>query len=270
MTSSVIIDGALVDVPFRVVHEAKLNPGDYRMRAGRPFQIMNHSISGNWPQPLLAGSGPPGVAAHIADIWDTDPTHSGAHFVVDLDGAVWQLADAVRAEAYHAEGSNPYSVGIEMCVTKRDEIYQATIDATVALNLFLCERLGIPPQLHGAAYLGDPLRRMETTVDGVRRNTGGPDCRGILSHRDNTSRRGRGDAGDNIITALLAAGVEGLDYNHDEDLEIGRRRQAALNALDARAGNTYRPLVVDGLVGPVSLAAAKRLGFVRWRDVPTA
>jgi hypothetical protein len=269
VTSSVIIDGALVDVPFRVVHEAKLNPGDYRMRAGRPFQIMNHSISGNWPQPLLAGSGPPGVAAHIADIWDTDPTHSGAHFVVDLDGAVWQLADAVRVEAYHAEGANPYSVGIEMCVTKRDEIYQATIDATVALNLFLCERLGIPPQLHGAAYRGDPLRRMETTVDGVRRNTGGPDCRGIFSHRDNTSRRGRGDAGDNIITALLAAGVEGLDYNHDEDLEIGRRRQAALNALDARAGNTYRPLAVDGLVGPVSLAAAKRLGFVRWRDVPT-
>jgi len=36
-----------------------------------------------------------------------------------------------------------------------------------------------------------------------------------------------------------------VDFDGGEDLELGKRRQAALNAIDARAGNTYRPLVVE-------------------------
>jgi hypothetical protein len=75
-----------------------------------------------------------------------------------------------------------------------------------------------------------------------------------------------------LISAAPGAGSRtslrsSRDYDGGEDLEVRKRRQAALNAADARAGNTYRPLVVDGIVGPASLAAARRLRFARWRDV---
>jgi hypothetical protein len=44
------------------------------------------------------------------------------------------------------------------------------------------------------------------------------------------------------------------------DLDVGRLRQAALNARG-------KQLTIDGLVGAASLAAAERRGFARWRDV---
>jgi hypothetical protein len=55
-----------------------------------------------------------------------------------------------------------------------------------------------------------------------------------------------------------------------EDLELGRARQAALDAADARAGLTWRPLVADGVCGPASIAAMRRHGYSRWRDVGCA
>jgi hypothetical protein len=84
----------------------------------------------------------------------------------------------------------------------------------------------------------------------------------VIGHRDQTARRERGDPGDAIWTALAALGLEGVDYDGGEDLELGRARQAVLVARGER-------IIVDGLVGPVSLAAARRQGFTRWRDVPT-
>jgi hypothetical protein len=60
-------------------------------------------------------------------------------------------------------------------------------------------------------------------------------------------------------SGIVAAGVVG-----------GRRRQAALNAADARAGNTWRPLVVDGVCGPASVQAMRRHGNEHWRNVGCA
>ncbi len=267
--SGLLIDGRLVPIPgLRIIPPAShggpswasLDPGDYRQRTARWIrQIVPHSTKGRWPQPILPGAGPGGRGRVVADFWRGDPAHSAAQLVVDTDGTVVCLCDLARAASYHAEASNPWSVGIEMYQLGGGEIYQATIDATVRLVLGLCETLAIPAQLPRGPYRGAPLRRMETGNGPGRRNTGGPDVVGIISHRWNTSERGRGDPGDALELALLAAGAEPLDYDRGEDIERGKRRQAALNARGER-------LVVDGLVGPASIAAARRHGFARWRD----
>ena len=223
-------------------------------------QLIVHSTGGRWPQPILPGTGPGGEAARVADTWNTDPVHSAAQIIVDSAGTIACLCDLTTTMAYHAEGSNAWSVGIEMFQREDGGIYQATIDTTATLCMALCEALGIPAQVDSRPYASVPLSRMETGTGRLRHNTGGPDVVGILGHRNNTGERGRGDPGDAIYSALVAAGAEPLDFAAGEDLAIARRRQAALNARGER-------LIVDGLVGPASIAAARRHGFMRWRDV---
>lgn len=245
-----------------------LDSGDYRARRTTWIrQIMLHTTSGKWPQPIRPGAGPSGHAEQIAKMWSGqdrgggERVHSAAQLIVDFDGSVACLADLATCAAYHAEASNDYSVGIEMSTLPDGGIYQATLDATALLTEALCDALGIPFQIHGAPYRSEPLRRMEITERGRREQFGGATCVGIFGHRDNTSNRGRGDPGDVIYAALIAAGAEPIDYATGQDLELGKARQRHLNGLGER-------LAVDGLIGPASLAAARRHGFARWRDVP--
>lgn len=275
--TGLLIDGRLVPVPGVTVIQpathggpgwAALDPGDYRQRP-TPWvrQVILHSTKGTWPQYVRPGAGIGGSAKVVADFWRGDPTHSGAHLVVDTDGTVACLADLARVMAYHAEGSNPWSVGIEMYQLGDGALYRATLDATVALVQTLCHELGIPEQMPRGPYRNQPLRRMESGSGTGRHQLGGPDVVGVIGHRENTSNRGRGDPGDEIFGRLAAVGFEGVDYDGEEDLLVGRRRQTRLNELDAAAGHTFSPLVVDGLVGARSLATMRRLGFARWRDV---
>jgi len=90
----------------------------------------------------------------------------------------------------------------------------------------------------------------------------------VIGHRNQTARRGVGDPGDAIWQRIAALGFEGVDYDAGEDIEVGKRRQLALNALDVKAGLTWRPLAIDGVCGGQSLAAMTRHGIRRWRDVP--
>ncbi len=280
MTGGLLLAGRIVPVPGLTVVPPRLPPGngpawayldarDYRMRR-TPWirQIVNHSVTGDWPQYVVPGAGPGDEAERYADVWRSDPTSSAAHLLVDSAGTITCLCDLVYTCAYHAEGSNDWSVGIEMFVTKDGAIRQATIDATVMLNEALCRELDIPFQFHGAPYRNEPLLRMEVSDGGHRHNLGGPDCVGIFGHRDNTSQRGRGDPGDAVYDALRARGAEPLDYAAEEDLRAGRARQLWLNAEASRRDETWAPLVVDGLIGAKSLARARQLGIGRWRDVP--
>jgi hypothetical protein len=268
--AGLVISGRVIDIPDLTIIPpashggpswAALNPGDFRRRPALWIrQVLVHSTGGRWPQPIIPGAGPGGEAARLADVWSTDPVHSAAQLVVDSAGAVACLCDLGTTMAYHAEGSNPWSVGIEMFQHPDGAIYQATIDATAKLCIALCDALGIPPQIDSRSYTGAPLARMETGTGALRHNSGGPDVVGIMGHRDNTSERGRGDPGDAIYAALLAAGAEALDFGRGEDLATSRLRQIALN----RRGEQ---LVVDGIAGPASMAAARRHGLARWRDV---
>lgn len=256
-----------------------LGPDDYRVRRSpaRPHLIIDHTTGGKWPQRVIPGAGPGGHTERIAKMWGGqdrgggERIHSGAQILVDFDGIVYCLADLVTQAAYHAEMANDASVGIEHCTTPDGSIYQATIDASVKLHLALCEPgnlsdgIGIPFQVHAAPYRNAPIARCEVGAktkdhDGRIQSTCA-DLYGILQHRDQTSERGRGDAGDALVTALVASGAEALDYASDEDLRRGKARQEWLR----RKGGQ---IAVDGLVGPMSLAEARRQGFRRWRDVP--
>ena len=269
--TGLLIDGRLVSVPGVTVVPptvaggplwAQLDPGDYRLRR-TPWvrQIVLHTTKGAARQHVIPGHGPGARARAVADFWRGDPAHSGAHIVIDNDGSVVCLVDLARCCAYHATVSNEWSVGIEIYQEADGGIYEAALTAAVPTVLAICEALGIPSQYVTDRYNGHPLQRL---LDG------GPNVVGIYGHRANTENRGWGDPGDEIFARLDAAGCEPITINDHLDLELGKQRQAALNAIDAWRGNTYRPLVVDGLVGPASLAAMRRLGFARWRDVGMA
>lgn len=248
---------------------ATLSPGDYRARTTTWVrQIIVHTTKGIWPQRVLPGSGPPGRAQVVADFWRADPNHSAAQLVVDQDGAVVCLCDLAESQAYHAEGSNPWSIGIEMyqqsAVDGAAGIYEATLAATVLLVAALTEIGGhfdIPAQCPVGPYRNRPTPRMEQGSGIARHNIGGATLVGVFGHRDNTSERGRGDPGDEIFHRLITEQrFEPLDFDRMEDRTRGHDRQEALN----RRGEQ---LEVDGLVGPASIAAMRRQGFSRWRDV---
>lgn len=269
---SLLIHGSLVDVPGLTITPpashggpayAKLGDDDCRPRT-TPWirQLILHTTGGKWPQPLLPGAGLGGHACDIAEMWSgAGSVHSGAQLIVDTDGTVVCLCDLATTVAYHAEGSNPWSIGIEMCTLPNGSIYQATLTATAKLTDFLCyPTFPIPRQMPRGPYRNEPLRRMELGSGARRHNAGGPNLVGVFGHRDNTSERGYGDPGNLIWSELAALGFEGLDFNGCEDLAVGERRQHALNALG-------ESLTIDGVVGPASLAAAAKHGFARWRDV---
>jgi N-acetylmuramoyl-L-alanine amidase-like protein len=276
--SGLLIAGRMIPVPGVTVIPpapigpswAMLDPRDFRPRSTSWVrQIILHTTGGHWPQPILRNPGPGGHARQIAEMWSGrdrgggDQIHSAAQIIVDFDGTVVCLCDLADVAAYHAEGSNDWSVGIEMSTTPGGGLYQATIDATVEILPVLCYELGIPFQIHWRPYTGAPLSRMELNMAGVRHQLGGPDCVGIFGHRDNTSTRGGGDPGDAIYVALISAGAEPLDYAAGEDLKVGAARQAWLVQHGAQ-------ITIDGKVGPVSLAAARRLGYRHWCLVPTS
>lgn len=281
-----LLDGRLVPTPgVTVVPPASyggpawnaLHPGDFMPRTAPLSMVVLHTTGGNWPQPVLSGAGEPGHARQILEMWSGrdrgggEGVHSAAPLVVDFDGTVYCAGDVARAAAYHAQAVNGRALGIEMSTRPDGSIYQATLDAAARLVALLtwsglpgAGLLAIPAQMPRGPYHNAPLSRLE--VGG--RQTDGRDLVGVIGHRDQTGRRGRGDPGDAIWTALAALGLEELDYAGGQDLELGRARQRWLNTEASRRGDTRSPLAVDGLVGPLSLQAAKRLGFARWRDVP--
>ena len=282
--SGLLVNGLLVPVPgLNVIPPAShggptwasLGVDDYRMRPTTWVRaIVLHTTKGLWPQHEIPGSGPGGSAKVVSDFWRGDPTHSAAQLVVDTDGAVACLCDLGRIEAYHAEGSNPWSVGIEMYQLGDGGVYQATLDATVklvsALTLSGATVSGlfpIPAQIPGGVYPGYPIARLETGAGNSRVNSGGPNVVGVYGHRDNTSRRGRGDPGDPIFDRLATAGFEKLNYQVMEDLAVGSHRQNRLNERDDAANFSGSRLTGDGVCGPASVAAMRRQGFARWRDV---
>lgn len=283
--SGLLIAGALVPVAGLNITPpashggpawARLHPGDYMMRPTLWVrQLILHTTGGLTPQPILEGGGKPGHARQIAEMWSGadrgggERVHSAAQIVVDFDGTVVCLCDIAAIAAYHAEASNPWSIGIEMCTTPHGEIYEATLKATAKLVDFLCwPTFPIPRWMPRGPYRNEPIARMEIMdhADGTiaRRQLGGPGLCGVFGHRDNTSERGAGDPGDQIFRQLDVLGFERVNFDTFEDITIGKERQAFLNSRGARLAVDG----VDGVVGPRSLLAAENQGFARWANVP--
>lgn len=246
-----LINGAVVEVPgVQVIgpHDAEwshLSPGDCRLRSRWPSQIILHRSMGDDPDKVLIGIGPPGGAERTARYWEEDIAHSGAHIVVGSDGVVACLADLALVEAYHATVSNLYSIGIELHEQPGGVLYQAQLDAAVAIVVAICAACSIQFQVPAMPYHGHPLTRM---LDG------GHDVTGVLGHRDNTESRGRWDPGEVIFSALRARGAQQFDFDSDHDLVFWREVQADLNSRG-------HGLVVDGVPGRLTATALKAEGY---------
>lgn len=212
MSAGLLVNGDLRDAPGLVIIPpashggpawAQLGPEDYRMRPTTWVrQVILHTTGGLWPQPVRPGAGTPGHARQIADMWrgadrgGGDRVYSAAHIIVDFDGSIACLCDLARVMTYHAEGSNQWSIGIEMSTHQDGSIQQATLDASARLVAALTwigkpGLFPIPAQMPRGPYRNAPLARMETGSGRTRHQIGGPNVVGVLGHRDNTSEIGR-------------------------------------------------------------------------------
>lgn len=128
---------------------------------------------------------------------------------VGASGEVFQQCDAALVATWHAGVANGYSVGIELAQDEgTPDLTRAQVDAAVAVVRALCGALAIPSRV--------PVRPDGSPVDApVRawqpRSQGGEalPAAGVIAHRNVTTRRGKGDAGDPVIEALRAAGFDG-------------------------------------------------------------
>jgi hypothetical protein len=224
----------------------RLHPGDYRMRKTKWIrQIVVHTTKGKDPQVIRPGVGPGGRGQTVAEFWQGDPEHSAAQVVIGTDGKVWCLADLATHAAYHATSANDLSVGLELYQEGDGSIYEATLASAVAVCGVIADALGIPRQMHHAPYADRPVARLVA---------GGEDVVGLCGHRDQTSRRGRGDPGGAIYARLRSAGWEGFDLHARQDLDRWISRQQKLRQLGEL-------VTVDGVCGPGTMAAMRRRGF---------
>jgi hypothetical protein len=224
----------------------RLDASDRRRRVTRWVRsIILHGTGGGWPQTIQPGAGPVGLARRTANAWRSEARHAGSHLIIDGDGMIWCLADLAAEVTYHAREINEVSIGIELAQSRAMELWEAQLDAAVVLLDVLTRRFGIQRQFH--APYRDPAKERLAPVR--RLAHGGSDCVGIFGHRDQTSRRGRGDPGDAVFERLARAGYEPFDLAADADLVTWRGRQAALG------------VTMDGIAGPKTVAALRAAGM---------
>lgn len=250
MSGGLLMDGETVLAPGVTIigpHEAPwatLTAGDCCPRSLRVQQLILHKTIADDPEKVLEGAGPPGGAEKTAEYWAGDPKHSGAPLVTGDDGVVACLVDLVRVMGYHGNQANDRSIGFETRERVGGGVFQAALDATVAVSLVVVEHLGIQLQMP-RMYRNQPMPRFAD---------GGKTLFGVFGHRDVTDRRGRWDPGDLLFDMLTAHGGERFDFDANEDRNVWMKRQ---EDLIAKGHN----LVADGLPGPATTAALKLEGY---------
>lgn len=250
--SGLVIDGAEYRVPNVNVESFLGNPKlargaeDGRARRTRWVRMqINHTTKGipggrnRTPQVLRPGAGPDaGRDERVASFWTNSPRQSGAHTIIDTDGSIGQVADLLTVAMYHAGAVNEFSVGHEIFQDSDASIWEASLRSCVAMNVAICQLMGIQLQIH-RPYQG-PIRRLRE---------GGKDCVGIFGHHDVTSNRGPGDPGELIKDFLVDAGAEVFDFSAGEDRAAWSERQRELGVVD------------DGVPGPQTVAALREAGY---------
>lgn len=259
MSNALLVAGELVPVAGVTIVSPLEQPWCYlamgkdgKPRTRRPQQIILHKTIADAPEHVLVElAGPAGGAEKTARYWQQSDgktlpyRNAGAHITTGEDGIVACLCDLVTVEVFHATVSNAYSIGIETREHADGGVYKASLDATIAVVLAICEHAGIQLQVPKKPYNGHPLKRMLN---------GGYDVVGVLGHRDNTEDRGHWDPGDLLFKMLVDAGAEQFDVDAGEDLATWRARQTALVAKGHK-------LIVDGVPGPATTAALKLEGY---------
>jgi hypothetical protein len=180
-------------------------------------------------------------ARGLINMWSTDGKYSGAHFLVDHDGTIYNFADVTNEMAYHATTVNAHSVGIEMYQGKDAELYTEQLESTADLIDALTAHLRIQRQMPDR-YRGE-LSRLAI---------GGKDCVGVFGHRDQTDNRGAGDPGRAIFDTLTRRGYEAFDFSRKQDIDVWAKRQVAIG---------MGPGECDGIPGPATSSVLRRRGY---------
>jgi hypothetical protein len=254
--SGLLIDGQLHAVPgVEVISPteeawAHLDSGDGCIRpAGyRPQHKTLHKTVADDPEKVLAGAGPRGAEERAAINWANDTRHSGVQLVTGHDGRTANLADLLRRAAWHNGNyyANLRSWGHEVCELYGGGVYQAALDAAVAVTLVDTRVLGVQWQCPRAYKNNTPLPRFAN---------GGVDLVGVFGHRDVSDNRGRWDPGDIVFDMLEAAGFERFDFYAGEDLDVWKKRQEWLKTMGVYTG------AIDGIAGAGTTKALRMLGY---------
>lgn len=252
-----ISDGKIVPLHGRDIFNWHDDPG-LRLRMGQDGRsrtngawvrsIIVHTTKGipysrdPRPQKIIQGKGMPSNRARgLINMWSTDGKYSGAHFLVDHDGTVYNFADCQTEMAYHATTMNQVSIGIEMYQGRDAELYSEQLASTADLIDTLTAHFRIQRQMPDR-YRGEVSRLA----------LGGKDCVGVFGHRDQTDNRGAGDPGRAIFDTLATRGYEAFDFTRKQDIDVWTKRQASLG---------IAPDDCDGIPGPATAALLRRKGY---------
>jgi hypothetical protein len=248
------VDGVRLNLSGRF-HDGEPRPPGYVAQ-----QWVLHKVWAEHLEKILPGAGPAALAGNAkasAQAWSKDSRCSGVQAIVGFDGTTLCLADIARTAAYHDTNyeSNKRAVGVELEELIDGSVYQATLDAGLAITLAGCRGLGIQWQCPRSYVDNTPLARFAD---------GGRDMVGIFGHRDVSSSRNRFDPGDYIFHVLKQNGVEAWDFAGGEDLKVWQVRQRWLRELGVYHG------AIDGIPGAGTTKALRELGypdgiFALWR-----
>jgi len=275
LVPGLVIQNWFDDPTFRLRMPGTGKPADATPRRGKPRGIAMHSTHGTpgghdqRPQRVRPGMGPAGGAAEAnVHYWYGADGQAATQLIVDFDGQVICTADLLLTCAFHIGGpndtTNHHTIGIELVqglsgsphvdenghstgpMTENDYAYFYADQIKTAVRLVdairqhreMLIQAMIQSPYHGNAH---PVKRLQTETD----------WSGVILHRDQTSGRGPGDAGDCVLQAFLDAEYEPVDFAARTDVALWQPRQAALNAL----GETLK---VDGNPGPATAAAIEK------------
>lgn len=210
---TLVVDGQRVETPgLETVswlddpHVPRVTDGRRRVpqaaRAARA--IVLHTVHGKLG-PLSDKASVPSVRAERYARYQATTTREVSwHLTVDTDGTIVQSADVATWTCWHATAVNGWTVGIELVQESDGTLYRPQLAATVALCELLCARLGIERRVPARA--GVPIVGVVPRLTG----TDGP-WSGVFGHRNQSHNRGKGDPGDHVFLALLAAGFAGVE-----------------------------------------------------------
>lgn len=215
MTEGLIIDGRRVPVPgVRVISWLddpercpRVTKGSARP-ASAATAVMLHASRGR-SGVVVPGSRESDKAAKLVRYQVRTERAASWCITIGSAGDVWQQCDAATFATWHATVANSWSVGLEMAQSAdTPDLTQAQVDACVAVVRVLCDALRIPLQLPavGGAPVNGVVRAWQSRKQGGEARA----VSGVLGHRNVTTSRGKGDPGDGVFLALLAAGFAGV------------------------------------------------------------
>jgi len=201
-----VIEGMQLEVPglraLSWLDEPELRlkmPEDGQKRWKPPHSLCLHTTMGILPAPRSTGvkqrpARPEECTGRrTVNAWRHEKRQASGALIVDADATILSTCDVVEEMSYHCPHLNIASIGIEVVQQPDGDLFSAQLSAVVTLCTLLCGVLRIPKRVIWPFRGPRPILKMQNFL-------------GVFGHRDADNNRGRGDPGDVLIQALVAAG----------------------------------------------------------------